>query len=51
MTKYKCDVCNKFKYDDEIGMPEIEPGTRPEDFPDNWKCPICRADKTHQMPQ
>jgi len=23
MTKYKCDVCNKFKYDDEIGMPEI----------------------------
>ena len=51
MTKYLCNVCNKFEYDDEKGMEGIEPGTKPEDFPDDWKCPICKADKTHQIPQ
>ena len=39
------------KYDDEKGMDGIESGTKPEDFPDDWKCPICKADKTHQIQQ
>ena len=51
MTKYRCNVCNKFEYDDEKGMGGIEPDTKPEDFPDDWKCPICQADNTHQIPQ
>ncbi len=51
MTKYKCNICNKFEYDVEKGMEGIEPGTKPEDFPDDWKCPICMADKTHQITQ
>ena len=49
MTKYNCDVCNAFEYDDEKGMDGVEKGTKPSDFPSDWKCPICRADKTHQI--
>lgn len=51
MTKYKCDVCNKFEYDSEKGMDRISPKTAPKDFPDNWECPICQADKTHLKPE
>jgi glutamate synthase domain-containing protein 2 len=25
----------------------IVPGTEPEFFPESWRCPICRADKSH----
>ena len=49
MAMYKCDVCNKFEYDDEKGMDGISPGTKPHDFPRDWKCPICQADKTHMI--
>ena len=50
--KYRCNVCNVFEYDDEIGdsQTNIKPGIKPEDFPDDWQCPICTADKTHQQP-
>ncbi len=51
MTKYKCDVCKKFEYDEEEGMEGIEPGTKPEDFPEDWKCPICQSDASHLKPQ
>ena len=51
MAKYKCNVCNKFEYDDEVGMEGIDAGTVPTDFPEDWKCPICTADKTHQIKQ
>ncbi len=52
MTKYRCNICNVYEYDDTRGdsVTEIKPGIKPEDFPDDWKCPICRSDKTHQIP-
>ena len=25
----------------------IKPGTKPEEFTDDWGCPICGSDKTH----
>lgn len=52
MTRYRCNVCNVFEYDDTRGDSPtgIKPGTAPEEFPDDWKCPICRSDKTHQIP-
>jgi len=52
MTKYRCNVCNVYEYDDTRGdsVTEIKPGIKPEDFPDDWKCPICKSDKTHEIP-
>ena len=49
--KYKCAVCRQLVYNDKEGMGEIKPGTKPEDFPDDWKCPICKSDKTHMIAQ
>ena len=47
--KYRCNICNVYEYDDGIGDVHtgINPGTKPKDFPDEWLCPICAADKTH----
>jgi len=52
MTRYRCNICNAFEYDETRGnsLTGIKPGTRPEDFPDDWKCPICKSDKTHLKP-
>ncbi|WP_135611525.1 alpha-hydroxy-acid oxidizing protein [Methanococcoides sp. AM1] len=52
MGSWYCSVCNVYHYDDDVGDPDlgIEPGTRPEDFPDNWKCPICGATKDKLKP-
>ena len=49
MPKYTCDVCHAFDYDVEEGNADmgISAGTEPENFPDDWKCPICGADKNH----
>ncbi|MGB7054826.1 MAG: glutamate synthase-related protein [bacterium] len=52
MAKYRCNVCNVFEYDDTRGdsPTNIKPGTKPADFPDSWRCPICDSDKTHLNP-
>ncbi|MDH7594450.1 MAG: glutamate synthase-related protein [Methanomicrobiales archaeon] len=52
MTKYRCNVCNVFEYEPERGnsVTGIRPGTLPEDFPDDWKCPVCSSDRTHLKP-
>ena len=44
--KYVCDVCG-WEYDEELGYPEggIAPGTRWEDIPDDFQCPLCMVDK------
>lgn len=44
--KYKCLVCG-WIYDPEVGDPDhgIPPGTDFEDIPDDWKCPLCSANK------
>jgi rubredoxin/hemerythrin-like domain-containing protein len=44
--KWKCTVCG-YVYDPEKGDPEhnINPGTRFEDLPEEWVCPICFSPK------
>ncbi len=44
--KYICSVCG-FVYDEELGDPEngIEPGTKFEDLPDDYVCPLCGVGK------
>lgn len=46
MDKYVCNVCG-YVYDPEKGDPEngIKPGTKFEDLPDDWVCPVCGATK------
>lgn len=46
MKKYVCSVCG-FIYDESVGHPEsgITPGTKWEDIPDDWVCPLCGATK------
>lgn len=44
--KYVCDVC-AWIYDEEAGAPEcgIAPGTKFEDLPDDFTCPLCGMGK------
>lgn len=44
--KYVCDVCG-WEYDEEKGYPEggIAPGTKWEDVPDDFECPVCFVGK------
>lgn len=46
MKKYVCTVCG-FVYDEELGDPDngIAPGTKFEDLPDDYVCPLCGVDK------
>lgn len=46
MTKWRCTVCG-YVFDEEKGDPaqDIPPGTRFEDLPEDWVCPICGASK------
>ncbi|MDE5785975.1 MAG: rubredoxin [Duncaniella sp.] len=46
MDKYVCEVCD-WVYDPEVGDPEhgIAPGTKFEDIPDDWVCPLCGVGK------
>ena len=43
---YKCMACG-YIYDPEIGDPDsgIAPGTKFEDIPDTWVCPLCGVGK------
>jgi len=44
--QYICDVCG-WIYDEEEGSPEngIEPGTKWEDVPEDFLCPLCMEGK------
>ena len=46
MKKYVCDVCG-WVYDEEAGAPEqgIAPGTKFEDLPEDFECPLCFVGK------
>jgi len=46
MKKYICSICD-YVYDPEEGDPEndVEAGTKFEDIPEDWICPICGAGK------
>ena len=43
MKKYVCDVCG-WVYDEAVGDPDngIDPGTKFEDLPDDFVCPLCK---------
>lgn len=45
--QYKCNVCN-WIYDESKGDSDggIAPGTKWEDIPDSWRCPICGVGKS-----
>ncbi|MBQ3253017.1 MAG: rubredoxin [Acholeplasmatales bacterium] len=44
--KYVCNVCG-WVYDEELGDPDngIAPGTKFEDLPDDFECPLCFVGK------
>ena len=46
MKKYVCSIC-EFVYDEEKGYPEegIAPGTKWEDVPADFVCPLCGVGK------
>jgi len=46
-VRYVCSVCG-YVYDPDKGDPDsgIAPGTRFEDIPDSWTCPVCGAEKS-----
>jgi rubredoxin len=43
--KYEC-YCG-YVYDEAIGEPDagVEPGTKWDDVPDDFECPVCSAGK------
>ena len=46
MKKYVCTVCG-YVYDEATGIPDsgIALGTKWEDIPEDWTCPLCGATK------
>lgn len=46
--KYVCDACG-WIYDEEVGDPEmgIEAGTKFEDLPNDFACPLCGVGKEY----
>ena len=46
MEKWTCIVCG-YVYDEAVGDPDsgIAPGTKFEDLPDDWVCPVCGVGK------
>ena len=47
MKTYICDACS-WEYDEAAGYPEggIAPGTKFEDLPEDFECPMCGVDKS-----
>ena len=46
MKKFECMACG-YIYDEALGDPDsgIAPGTKWEDIPDDWVCPVCGVSK------
>ena len=46
MERYVCLICG-YIYDEEQGDPDggVDPGTKWDDVPDDWVCPVCGAGK------
>ena len=46
MKKYVCGVCG-WTYDEKAGAPDngIAPGTKFEDLPEDFACPLCGVGK------
>ncbi|MBF0475852.1 MAG: rubredoxin [Deltaproteobacteria bacterium] len=52
MGRYVCTVCD-YVYDPAEGDPEngIAAGTKFEDLPDDWTCPLCGVPKSDFRPE
>ena len=52
IMKYLCELCG-YVYDEEKGDPEngIAPGTKWEDVPDDFVCPLCGVPKDEFVEQ
>jgi rubredoxin len=52
MTRWRCTACD-YVYDPELGDPDggVPPGTRWEDVPDDWLCPLCYLGKEYFEPE
>ena len=50
--KYVCEAYG-WVYDEEVGAPELDiaPGTKFEDLPDDFECPLCGVDKSMFAPE
>ncbi len=50
--KFVCSVCG-YVYDPQLGddAADIAPGTRFEDLPDDWVCPVCGVGKDDFEPE
>jgi rubredoxin len=46
MAQWECKVCG-YIYDEDSGDPDndVKPGTKFEDLPPEWTCPVCGAKK------
>lgn len=46
MAKYECEGC-EYVYEEEKGEFSlgIKPGTKFDDLPEDWTCPVCGASK------
>jgi len=46
MRQFSCDIC-RYTYDEAAGIPDdgIAPGTKWEDVPDDFSCPLCGVGK------
>lgn len=49
--KYVCLVCG-YEYDEQLGEPDngIAPGTKWEDVPEDYLCPLCQVGKDQFEP-
>ena len=47
MREFMCGICG-YVYDEAIGIPEegILPGTKWEDLPEDFVCPVCAGSKS-----
>jgi len=47
--KYICTYCNVYVYDEDSGDPltRLKPGTKWEDIPYTWQCPVCEMPKSY----
>ena len=52
IMKYVCNVCG-YVYDETLGDPDngIAPGTKWEDLPDDFACPLCGVGKDDFSPE
>ena len=46
MRKFVCEVCG-WVYDESVGLPEqnVAAGTKFEDLPEDFACPLCSVGK------